>query len=334
MRTLIVACLWLATGSVAVAARSQTMADLQMTTTLGSNNTVFVTPLREISASFVVRNLGPDNVTNVSAQSGLAIPISGLVQIIPAPDCDMRNVGSPSLPIIWNIGSLAAGETKYCFVRIRAVTGAPLGTILFGQTVQSVIENTDPNDSNDSASIRVNYRGIDYVADFQFTATKSFSTLPPLSRGIVSVTAKNLGPEAVPLAAARLQGYSIGPNDTDAFFLTPIAQPDPNCFLDLFASVCGPFGDCDVNADLYFGAMAAGESRTCVFAITATRFAQGTRRFKISGAGDGLDINQQNNDASFDLIFTNIQFIPLGGHGWLMALLLVTGVIFLRHRKA
>jgi hypothetical protein len=249
-------------------------------------------------------------------------------------NCDMRNVGSPSLPIIWNIGSLVAGEAKYCFVRIRAVTGAPSGTFLFGQIIDDVVGNFDPNNSNNEAAIRVNYRGIDYLADFQFTATKNFSTLPPLSRGIVSVTAKNLGPEAVPLAAARLQGYSIGPNDTDAFFLATTAQPDPNCFLFQSADVCGPFGDCDVVPDLYFGAMAPGESRTCVFAIYATRFAQGSRRFKIYGAGDGLDSNQQNNDASFALIFTNTQFIPLGGNRWLAALLLITGMVFLRTRHS
>jgi hypothetical protein len=333
MRILLAVLFCLAAAILPAASVAQTTIDLRMTTTLGSNNTIFVTPLREVSASFIMYNPGPTAITALRATSGVPTPLAGSFDVSVASNCTIENLGSATLPMIWNIGTLAAGETKYCFVRFRGLSNAPLGSLLFGFFLIEPPENNDPNVGNNTASIFVGYRGMDYVADFQFTATKSFSTLPPLSNGVISVTAKNLGPEAVPFAAARLEGYSIGPNDTDAFFLAAIAQPDPNCFLDLFVSVCGPFGDCDVNADLYFGALAAGESRTCVFAITATRFAQGTRLFKIYGAGDGLDTNQQNNDASFDLIFTNTQFIPVGGNGWLIGLLLITGAIFLWRRQ-
>jgi hypothetical protein len=332
MRILPAVLFCLAAAILPAASVAQTNIDLQTKTPFGQSTSVFVTPLRPFSTSFIVTNLGATPAQGVYATSLGPLETLGHITIQSASDCILQNVNSTTLPIIWNIGTLLPGESRYCYITFTAIPITNLGQVQISLIAQAN-NNVDPNPSNDGASVIVGYRGIDYVADFQFTATKSFSTLPPLSNGVISVTAKNLGPEAVPFAAARLEGYSIGPNDTDAFFLAPIAQPDPNCFLDLFVSVCGPFGDCDVNADLYFGAMAAGESRTCVFAITATRFAQGTRRFKIYGAGDGLDTNQQNNDASFDLIFTNTQFIPIGGGGILVVLLGVIGIAKLRSKR-
>jgi hypothetical protein len=284
-----------------VEAAAQTSVDLQMTTTFGQNNSVLVSPLRTVGASYIVRNNGAFTVTGVRASSIDPRPITGLFDVVPNSNCLLQNLGSLSQPIVWDIGSLAAGESRYCFVQFRGISGAPRGNLVIGFRA-SAAANADPDPTNDSASIDVQYIGSDPLINVQLNATKNFQTLPPNTSGVVTVTARNSGPEASPDVYAKLQTYYFGPNFPDSIRIQPLTQTDPNCVLDQFVDACGPFGDCEVLPTMEFGPLGVGESRTCNFRVEATRYAQGRRAFEIRGAFLGFDQNPTNDNADFELI--------------------------------
>jgi hypothetical protein len=319
---------------LAAHAHAQSSIDLALNTSFGQTATIYITPRRPpLNMSFIASNLAGVAVTNVIASSSFAIATAGHVMVTPQAGCTLENIDSPTLPVIWRIGNLAPGESRYCNMTFTASPTTDLGQVQFGFLIRAD-NNVDPVAANNGASVFIQYNSVDPFVDGRQSVRKDFATLPPNAGGTVSVTASNAGPENSPAVFAVLPSWRFGPNTQDAIRLEALPQADPLCNLDQFVNVCGPAGDCDVQPTLEFDAIAAGQSRTCTFKIVATNYALGRRQYAIRGIFYGLDLNPNDNNTAFDLVFTNIQAIPVGGSRWLIFLLAATGSWFLfKHRK-
>ena len=155
------------------------LADISVTKTVDN-----ATPNEGDTVTFVatVTNLGPETATGVKVQDVASAGLDYVSHTVSQGVVD-------TVAQLWDVGTLAVGETATFQVRVLVENGTA-GTTLTNEVYLSAMDQTDPVGSNNSAQVSVNPVGLD------ISLSKTVDNASP-SEGdkiVYTVVANNLGP--------------------------------------------------------------------------------------------------------------------------------------------
>lgn len=203
----------------------------------------------------------------------------------------------------WPIGTLAAGESTVCGLRLRALPTAPRGGASFVASIGSAYPEQ-------RSGFVFALSPTTYVRDLELTIRSPAELLPAGSSTHVDVVLTNHGPMDVPERSGEYvlsEGFplDVGDDSRGVRFVI-VNDGDPDCAAGLADEVDG-VGLFDYQLAIVFKPVLAGTSRTCTLLVTARAgaFGEETLRFAThSNYAGEIDPNPRNDSAILTLQHT------------------------------
>lgn len=288
-----------------------------------------ITRTRPQRLTINVTNLGPSALSAIFVEFFTPADRSALLTVTEIACTPDRSTPLSGLRL--DVGALAPGAARACIVEFRPSAIAPVTFSVPMIMTVFAPGNADPAPANDQARLGAIGALDDYIRDMDLSVRSPIGVLSPGTSHLFDVTLANRGPglEGSPgfTQVIYSQRYEVGPLSNDRFGFSETGDPD--CIYRVTDIGSGTFSRV---AELVFGPLPPGASRTCTMRLHVLSGASGVRALEFYNWAEQpgvFDENLANNRASLVLQFPPTPVDAGSPHGWsllALSILLLTAL--------